>query len=153
MKKIMVCLAMMLMVLGVNASSDNKEKTMNKSDIAESYVMLYYKSLDAPRNFYANILGLEASYEDDWVSLYRITENSFVGTVKEGEAAYHKVQNNNAVMLSLVVDDVDAWYKKITAHPEVLILKEIYNNENAPIRAFLVEDPGGYSLEVFQWVK
>jgi len=144
---------MMLMVLGVNASSDNKEKTMNKSDIAESYVMLYYKSLDAPRNFYANILGLEASYEDDWVSLYRITENSFVGTVKEGEAAYHKVQNNNAVMLSLVVDDVDAWYKKITAHPEVLILKEIYNNENAPIRAFLVEDPGGYSLEVFQWVK
>ena len=153
MKKIMVCLAMMLMVLGVNASSDNKEKTMNKSDIAESYVMLYYKSLDAPRNFYANILGLETSYEDDWVSLYRITENSFVGTVKEGEAAYHKVQNNNAVMLSLVVDDVDAWYKKITAHPEVLILKEIYNNENAPIRAFLVEDPGGYSLEVFQWVK
>jgi len=153
MKKIMVCLAMMLMVLGVNASSDNKEKTMNKSDIAESYVMLYYKSLDAPRNFYANILGLEASYEDDWVSLYRITENSFVGTVKEGQAAYHKVQESSAVMLSLVVDDVDAWYKKIIAHPDVLILKEIYNNENAPIRAFLVEDPGGYSLEVFQWVK
>ena len=76
-----------------------------------------------------------------------------MGLVKEGEAGYHKVQESNAVMLSLVVDDVDAWYKKITAYPDVAILKEIYNNENAPIRAFLVEDPGGYSLEVFQWVK
>ena len=153
MKNMMTCLMLMLLVFSANASSDSKEKTMAKSDVAESYVMLYYKTLEAPRNFYANILGLEASYEDDWVSLYRITKNSFVGTVKEGQAAYHKVQESSAVMLSLVVDDVDAWYKKITAHPDVAILKEIYNNENAPIRAFLVEDPGGYSLEVFQWVK
>jgi hypothetical protein len=153
MKNMMTCLILMLLVFSANGSSDSKKKTMTNPDIAESYVMLYYKTLEAPRNFYANILGLEASYEDDWVSLYRITETSFVGLVKEGEAGYHKVQESNAVMLSLVVDDVDAWYKKITAYPDVALLKEIYNNENAPIRAFLVEDPGGYSLEVFQWVK
>ena len=56
-------------------------------------------------------------------------------------------------MLSLVVNDVDAWYEKVTANTDVVILKEIYNNKSAPIRAFLVQDPGGYSVEVFQWVK
>ena len=153
MKNIIACVLMLLFAFAAHASSDSKEETMTKSDITESYVMLYYKALDAPRHFYANIIGLESSYEDDWVSLYRITETSFVGLVREGESGYHKVQENNAVMLSLVVDDVDAWYKKITAHADVVILKEIYDNENAPIRAFLVADPGGYSVEVFQWVK
>ena len=86
MKKIITCLLLVLWFFNAPVFSDSKEKTMEKPNIAESYVMMYYKSLDAPRNFYASVLGLEASYEDDWVSLYRITETSFVGLVMEGES-------------------------------------------------------------------
>jgi glyoxalase/bleomycin resistance protein/dioxygenase superfamily protein len=153
MKKFLTGVFILLFATANFASSDNENMTMSDSKIAESYVMLYYKSLDAPRKFYANVLGLQASFEDDWVSLYRITSDSYVGLVREGGTAYHKAQHKNAVMLSLVVDKVDEWYEKIKMNKDVLVLKEIYNHAEAPIRAFLVEDPGGYTLEIFQWLK
>ena len=123
------------------------------SKITESYIMLYYKSLDAPRNFYANVLGLEPTFEDEWVTLYRITSSSYVGVILEGGTAYHRAQVDNAVTLSLVVDNVDSWFERIRRTPDLVILKEIYNHESAPIRAFLIADPGGYTVEVFQWLK
>ena len=134
-------------------ASDSVAADSGKLGIKESYVMLYYKSLYAPRNFYGDVLGLEATFYDEWVTLYRITTSSYVGIVKEGEGAYHSVRDNNAVMLSLVVDNVNSWFDKIKLNQDVVILKEIYNNKNAPIRAFLLEDPGGYTVEVFQWMK
>ena len=135
------------------ASAETDKKMMVDSKIAESYVMLYYKTLDAPRNFYGDVLGLEASFEDEWVTLYRITSSSYVGVVKEGGTAYHKAQENSAVKLSLVVDNVDSWYEKIKTSQGVTILKEIYNHDSAPIRAFLIEDPGAYTIEIFPWLK
>jgi len=126
---------------------------MGNTGFRESYVMLYYRSLDAPRKFYGDVLGLKAGYEDEWVTLFSITPTSHVGVVKEGGSAWHSVQDNNAVMLSLVVDDVDGWYARIKDTQGITVLKEIYNNANAPIRAFLVADPGGYTVEIFQWLK
>jgi len=29
----------------------------------------------------------------------------------------------------------------------------LHNDESAPIRAFIMRDPGGYTVEVFQWLK
>ena len=141
-----------ILLSGTNLSASDDTEIAMKSEIKESYVMLYYKDMTAPRHFYADILGLESTYEDDWVSLYRLTASSLVGVVKEGNESYHKVQESNAVMLSIVVDNVDVWYSKITANSDVVILQEINNNENVAIRAFLIQDPGGYSVEVFQWL-
>ena len=56
-------------------------------------------------------------------------------------------------MISIVTNDVDAWYERILADGSVKILMEIYDNESVPIRAFLMEDPGGYTVEVFQWLQ
>ena len=133
-------------------ASSAESKIRPDERINESYVMLYYRDLVAPRHFYADILGLESTLEDDWVNLYRLTANSFVGVVKEGKGAYHKVQDTNAVMLSIVVDNVDQWYARVKSFQDVKILKKIYNNENVPIRAFLIADPGAYTIEIFQWL-
>ena len=153
MKKLITGIILLCVFVNSYASSDKENKTMSDSKIAESYVMLYYQSMEAPRNFYGKVLGLEATLDDEWVTLYKITPTSYVGVVKEGGTAFHKVQENSAVMLSLVVDDVDSWYEKIKASQDVTMIKEIYNHDSAPIRAFLVEDPGGYTVEIFQWVK
>jgi hypothetical protein len=120
--------------------------------LTESYVMLYYKDLTAPRAFYGGLLGLEKTYGDDWVSLYRLTPASFVGIVREGENAFHRVQPQNAVMLSIVTGDVDGWYQRLKRAGGVTFLKEIHDQDNVPIRAFLIRDPGGYSVEFFQWL-
>ncbi len=152
MKCLFAGIVIILACFSCYASSAKEKEVMSDSKISESYIMLYYKDMSAPRHFYADILGLESTLEDDWVNLYRLTGNSFVGVVKEGKTAYHAVQDTNAVMLSIVVDNVDQWYARVKSFQDVKILKEIYNNENVPIRAFLIADPGGYTIEIFQWL-
>jgi hypothetical protein len=53
-------------------------------------------------------------------------------------------------MVSIVTDDVAGWYAKL--EPRVRIVKPIYDHPQVPIRAFEMEDPGGYAIEFFQWL-
>ena len=121
--------------------------------IEENILMLYYKDISEVAPFYEQVLGLHKTYNQDWVKIYQLTANSFVGVVQEGERSFHRVQDENAVMLSIVTDDVDAWYERLKQNQEIVFLKEISNSNNVPIRGFLIQDPGGYSIEFFQWLK
>ena len=137
----------------VQFASAQQEKPMPPPRINEQYTMLYYSDMEAPRKFYGGLLGLTSTMDDEWLSLYQVTPASYIGVIKEGETSWHKTQVTNAVMISIVTNDVDAWYERILADGSVKILMEIYDNESVPIRAFLMEDPGGYTVEVFQWLQ
>lgn len=112
--------------------------------------MFYYDDLEAAATFYGSILGLQTSIDWDWVKFYKTGPSSNVGIVKQGEGAYHTVQERNAVMLSLVTSDVDAWYDRLAGRDDITLLKPI--GSGGGIRSFLLEDPGGYTVEFFQWL-
>jgi len=118
--------------------------------ISGQTTMLYYSDLAAARAFYGEMLGLRVRFEDSWVTLFETTETSAIGIVGEHPSAFHRPQPKSAVMLSLVVEDVDAWAERVR-RGGAKILKEPYQHKTAPIRALLVEDPGGYALEFFAW--
>jgi predicted enzyme related to lactoylglutathione lyase len=136
------------------ATAQEATAAVAKPEITEHYVMLYYDDLDEPAAFYGDLLGLKAVMDDEWVKLYEVLPNSFIGIVKGGEegSVWHKPQAENAVMVSIVSKDVDAWYDVIKNSGDVKVLKDIYDNPSVPIRAFLVADPGGYTIEFFQWL-
>ncbi len=112
--------------------------------------MFYYEDLDGAARFYGDVLGLEKTLDWEWVKFYKTGPSSAVGIVKEGEGAWHEVQTKNAVMLSLVTDDVDAWHARLEGNAGVVFLKPI--RDGGGIRSFLLEDPGGYTVEFFQWL-
>lgn len=145
--QILLCLAVLP---GSILAAD--EAMFQPFSIKETTLMLYYKDLDEVVPFYEKTLGLAKTYDDDWVKIFQLTATSNVGLVQEGEASFHRAQADNAVMLSIVTDQVDDWYERLKGTPGIVFLKDIYNNEHVPIRAFLVEDPGGYSVEFYQWI-
>jgi predicted enzyme related to lactoylglutathione lyase len=121
--------------------------------ISETVVMLYYKDIGPAAAFYSETLGLELTFDQDFAKLYRLTPTSVLGVILEGDTSYHKVQDTNAVMLSIVTPDVDAWYDRLQRLGTVKFLQPIADSSNNPIRAFLIEDPGGYTVEFFSWLK
>lgn len=127
-------------------------ESKNAPAISETVVMLYYKDITAAAVFYGETLGLEKTFDQESAKLFRLTPNSVVGVIREGSTSYHRVQETNAVMLSIVTPDVDAWYDRLVSAGGVTILKPIADSVSNPIRAFLVEDPGGYTVEFFSWV-
>ena len=118
--------------------------------LSSTVTMFYYEDNGPAAHFYGEVLGLEKALDWDWIKFYKTGPASSVGLVTEGDGGWHKVQESNAVMLSLVTEDVDAWYERVTMHDDLLILKDI--GDGGPIRSFLLEDPGGYTVEFFEWL-
>jgi catechol 2,3-dioxygenase-like lactoylglutathione lyase family enzyme len=124
--------------------------TAHNLPIDAQVVFLYYEDLDAAAAFYGETLGLEKTYESDGAMIYRTSASSYVGLVAEG-SGYHRVAEEKPVMVSLVTDGVDEWHARLRA-AGVEILSEPADSERAPVRAFLVRDPGGYTIEFFRWL-
>lgn len=114
--------------------------------------MLYYADFEAAKHFYGEILGLEPALHEQWVNIYRCTPQCSIGVLRAGaKGVYHPPQERNSVMVSIVTTDIEAWYQRLRNAGGVKFLKDIHDSTTIPIRVFLVEDPGGYTLEFFQW--
>jgi len=121
--------------------------------VQEQATFLYYTDLAAPRHFYGEVLGLAHYYETPWVTLYRTAAGATLGIVKAPEDQVPADTKRDATMVSLITDDVESWYQRLRGNAEIKIQKPIYDHPAVPIRAFLLRDPGGYSVEFFQWHK
>ena len=112
----------------------------------------YYDGLDEATAFYGETLGLEQALDAGWAKVYRTTGGAFVGLVdaREGVGAC-RTQETNAVLLTLVVDDVSAWYERLAVSGTKLE-GEIKTLEEVRIRTFFLSDPGGYSIEIQEFL-
>jgi Glyoxalase/Bleomycin resistance protein/Dioxygenase superfamily len=122
------------------------------SSVTDQVTFLYYDDLTAPRRFYSDTLGLTAYFETERVSLFHTTLGATIGLVKVPRTGVTPAVKRSVVMVSIVTNDVAGWYKKLKQDPHIHIAKDLYDHPRAPIRAFEVEDPGGYPIEFFQWL-
>lgn len=115
---------------------------------------LYYQDLPAAERFYREVLGLSASFELDWVKIFRLSSSSSVGLVNatRGSLRPAAVEAEKPVMVSLVVDpaDVSRWHSYLKSKG-VEVGEGPKVGADGRVLAFSFKDPGGYTLEVFAW--
>ena len=129
------------------------ERAPGLPDVHDQVTFLYYADLLEPRRFYGGLLGLSHYYETPWVTLYRSSPGATIGIVKRAHDSMPGDTKRDAVMVSIVTNDVNAWYQRLKRGGKVRFEKDIYDHPDVPIRAFLIRDPAGYSIEFFQWRK
>jgi predicted enzyme related to lactoylglutathione lyase len=112
---------------------------------------LYYPDLEPAASFYEEVMGFQPVEDQAWARIYRVAGNAFLGIVG-GDRGFHRPQAYNAVLLTLVVDDVPGWYERLASHG-VRLLTEVQHRPEIQIRCFFFEDPGGYTLEIQQFLK
>ena len=110
----------------------------------------YYRDLEAASDFYEKILGLERVLDQGWTRVYRTGGSSFLGLVS-GEKGFKQPQKESAVLISLIVEDVDAWYADLR-DKGVPFLRDLGEVASIKIRNFFIEDPGGYAVEIQQFM-
>jgi hypothetical protein len=96
------------------------------------------------------VIGFELVVDQGWAKIYAVSETSFVGIV-DGARGFHKPQERNAVLVTLVVDDVYGWYDYLKGKG-VKMATEVKEHVAIQVRCFFCEDPGGYSIEVQQFL-
>jgi lactoylglutathione lyase len=107
---------------------------------------LYYEDLEGAVRFYEDVMGFEKIVDQGWAKIYRVAGEAHVGLV-DGSRGYHRPSPSKPVMITVVVDNVDAWYRYLRVMG-VETLTEPRDHEELGVRAFLLEDPEGYVIEI-----
>ena len=124
--------------------------SMKKSQSAITW--FYYDNYDEAVAFYGEVLGLECVLDQGWTKVFRVSSTTYVGLVdaKSGKGSCF-AQPKSAVLLTLVVDDVPAWHDKVV-EAGATIDRGVVTIEEIEIRGFFFSDPGGYKLEVQEFL-
>ena len=123
----------------------------DKLKVQSQITFLYYHDLQPVSKFYEEIMGFELIEDQGWAKIYRVSGNAYLGIVDEGRG-FHKAQEKSAVLITLVVNDVVGWYDYLKGRG-VKILTELREMEDIQVRGFFLEDSGGYTIEVQQFLK
>jgi predicted enzyme related to lactoylglutathione lyase len=124
----------------------------NRCKVRTQIACFYYPDLSPASRFYQEIMGFElVQAVDEWFRVYRTSANAFLAIVNE-ERGFHKAQQKNAVLVVLVVDDVSWWYDHLRCEG-AKVLTAIQEMRDIRARCFFVEDPGGYTIEIEQFLE
>ncbi len=106
---------------------------------------LYYRDLAAAISFYQQTIGLPLAVDQGWCKIFAVGPAGYVGLVDETRGSL-RAAADKPVLLTFVVDDVDAWHAHLAA-AGVRSLTEPRVHEDIGVHGFFAEDPGGYRLE------
>lgn len=108
---------------------------------------LSYEDTSTGSRFYGEVLGLPLIEDQGWAKVYRIHGSAHVGIVEARRGPIEKPVGAGT-LLSVVVEDVDAWYETLQNESSIEILGPPAMVGELPVYSFFLRDPGGYHVEI-----
>ena len=119
----------------------------DKLQISAQISWVYTRDLDVTTDFYARILELECSRDEGSARIFKTGDSAFIGVC---EVFANRVVEPEGGMISIVTDDVDAWYRRLIDNG-LEIDQPPQRLERFGIYSFFVKDPNGYVTEFQQF--
>jgi len=124
---------------------------MSAQGIEGMFTFTYYDDLDEAERFYRDVMGFEKVIDVEFAKVYKVAGNSHVGLV-DGSKGFLKTSDEKPVMLTFVVDDIEAWNQRLKeAGVEITQLPK--EATYLKMKTMLFKDPEGYVLEVLEFLK
>ncbi|RLE38911.1 bleomycin resistance protein [Candidatus Acetothermia bacterium] len=121
----------------------------NQQGVYAGITFFYYEDLEPAARFYRETMGFSLVYDQGWAKIFRIAGNTHIGIVA-GEKGFCRPQEKNAVLLTVVVDDVNGWYERLRK-TDTTLLTEVLDKPDINVHCFFLQDPAGYAIEVQQF--
>lgn len=99
-------------------------------------------NLERAHHFYGRLLGLQLALDQGSCRIYSVTPTAFLGVCQR-----KAVSPSEGVILTLVSDDVDAWFERLRA-AGVPVEKPPTRNPRYNIYHCFVRDPDGWRVEI-----
>lgn len=114
--------------------------------VEKAITFFYYVDLPRALDFYTEVMGFPLEIDQGWSKILKIAEHAYVGLVDETRGM-HRANPIKPVQLCIRVPDVDAWHRYLSSQ-NAMGLTEPKDSVSLGIRAFVLEDPEGYQIEV-----
>jgi lactoylglutathione lyase len=110
----------------------------------------YYEDLERACKFYGEIMGFEEVIDVDFAKVYKVAENAHIGLV-DGERGSLKPSKDKPVMITVIVDDVEAWHRHLVENG-VEIDQPPKESPYLRMKTLLFRDPEGYVVEILEFL-
>jgi catechol 2,3-dioxygenase-like lactoylglutathione lyase family enzyme len=122
---------------------------MSHPAVNQHITFIYTDDLNASAYFYEDILGLRLWRDQGTCRIYAVTSSSCLGICQTGPAAKGVITSGRQdnIILTLVTDDVDAWYGCLQDRG-VNFEKPPEHNPRYNIYHCFLRDPDGYLIEI-----
>ena len=121
---------------------------MPETKFSQQITFLHSKDLEATRQFYSEVLGLNLARDQDTCLIFRVTKTAYLGFCEHIE----QIQPGRRIILTLVSDDVDRWYT-ILRDKNIAVMGPPKSSPQYEIYHFFLKDPDGYMLEIQKFDK
>jgi len=118
--------------------------------VSAGITFFYYKDIEPAIQFYGKVMGFQLVSDQGWAKIFRIAGNSYVGVVT-GKGGFYQPQEKNAVLLTVVVNNVQEWYERLRK-TETTLLTELQEKPDIQVRCFFLQDTAGYAIEIQQFL-
>ena len=119
--------------------------------ITGGLVFFYYYGIEEAARFYGETMGFDLKLNRSWVKIFKISQDSHIGLVDASHGS-HKPSYDKPVRLQVMVEDADQWFRYLKEKGVQIPRKEPKIGEVLKIKAFTVQDPGGYSVEICEYI-
>ncbi len=118
--------------------------------VSAGITFFYHKDIEPAMQFYGEVMGFQLVSDQGWAKIFRIAGNSYVGVVT-GREGFYQPQEKNAVLLTVVVNNVQEWYERLRK-TETTLLTELQEKPDIQVRCFFLQDPAGYAIEIQEFL-
>jgi catechol 2,3-dioxygenase-like lactoylglutathione lyase family enzyme len=112
------------------------------SQVDSQITFCYTRDLEATSRFYQQVIGLDLVLDQGGCRIYCTAGGAYLGFCEREETPEPR-----GIIITLVTDDVDAWYDRLVdrgVEPE----EPPTHNPMYRIYHFFVKDPNGYTVEI-----
>jgi catechol 2,3-dioxygenase-like lactoylglutathione lyase family enzyme len=114
----------------------------------QQITFLYTRSLEKTAPFYENVLKLPLVRDQGTCRIYKTGETAYLGICERADAPDpEKSSNVPGIIITLVTDDVDAWYEQLKERGVPFEKPPEHNAQYAIYHCFF-RDPNGYLIEI-----
>ena len=117
------------------------------SPFDQQVTFLHTADLDATDRFYNDLLELPLVLDQGACHIYRVSAGAFLGFCSRTNALTEQDASHNGVVLTLVTDEVDAWYERLRA-AGISFERAPALNPRFNIYHCFLRDPNGYLVEI-----
>jgi catechol 2,3-dioxygenase-like lactoylglutathione lyase family enzyme len=116
--------------------------------IDQQITFLYTRDLVATARFYEEVMGLELKLDQGTCRIYQVSRDGYVGfCLRDDAPAGASDPGTRHVILTLVTDQVDDWYRYL-GKQGVALEKPPAVNPRYNIYHCTLRDPNGYLIEI-----
>lgn len=117
---------------------------MKQPKIIAQITWVYANDLEQASNFYERDLELDLVRDQGTARIFQVSTTAQIGVC----AAFgDRVVEPRGGMITIVTNDVDAWYTQLTSKG-VTIVEPPHVFEKFNVYRFVLEDPNGYLIEI-----